>query len=102
MRRTFTRVALGVFVVSALVGCTPPDFGFCRDMDIFEGLFSLSIAGPVAETSEAMPFAVEPSRKYAWIGEVPSVVGVSSSEGKMVWSFELDGKTYHAEYIRVE
>ena len=102
MSRLCTRL-LGMLLIGCyLTGCTVPSFLECHDIDFFEGLFSLNTSGMLAAESEVSPFAVEPSRRYAWIHEAPSVVGVSSSQGTMVWSFELDGKTYHAEYVRVE
>ena len=102
MRRTLIQF-LGLSALGcALVGCSPPDFDSCQDLNIFEGLFSLKADGLNARTPDAIPFAVEASRQYAWIGDAESHVGVSAAQGKMVWTFQRDGKTYHAEYVRVE
>ena len=102
MRRLCTCALALVLLVSALAGCSPLDFDSCQDLDVFEGLFSMNNGGMLSGTPAETPFAVDPSRQYTWIGEAPGLVGVSTTQGKMVWSFEVDGKTYHAEYIRVE
>ena len=102
MRGTITQFLTLSALGCALVGCSPPDFDSCQDLNIFEGLFSLKADGLDSRTPDAIPFAVEPSTHFAWIGDAESHLGVSALQGKMVWTFQRDGKTYHAEYVRVE